>query len=139
MALREISDEQDRGRAPVVLGDESGEVAAIDLRDDVALVEYERHDDNRWSVLAALVVLNALDVISTVAVLAAGGTENNPLMRPLIEGVWPAVLVKTAVLVTIAWLLARCRDSRRIEIMMACATGWYIAVVAWNLAVLGFS
>ena len=84
-------------------------------------------------------MLNALDVISTVAVIAAGGTENNPLMRPLIEGVWPAVLLKTTVLILIAWLLHRCSDSRRIAVMMACTTGWYIAVVSWNVTVLAFA
>ena len=119
-----------------------GEVVAIDLRDDMTLVEYAERapvDDGRWRMLIALVVLNALDVITTAAVIGAGGTENNPLMRPLIEDVWPAVLLKTAVLLLIAWLLHRCSDSRRIVVMMACTTGWYLAVVSWNVTVLALA
>jgi len=129
---------------PVVVGEECGELVAIDLRDDMTLVEYapagdRSVEDGRWNVLIALVLLNVLDVISTVAVLAAGGTESNPLMRPLIEGVWPAVLLKTVVLVLVAWLLHRCSDSRRIAVMMACTAGWYIAVVSWNVTVFAFA
>jgi len=136
--LREMTGLPARTDVPVVIGDDRGELAAIDLRDDLTLVEYTRVDDSRWSVLAALVVLNILDVVSTAAVIAAGGTENNPLMRPLIDGIWAAVALKTLALLVIAWLLARCTDSRRIGVMMACTTGWYLAVVSWNLAILGF-
>ena len=127
-----------RTDVPVMIGDDRGELAAIDLRDDLTLVEYTRVDVSRWSVLAALVVLNVLDVVSTAAVIAAGGNESNPLMRPLIDGIWAAVALKTLVLFAIAWLLTRCTDSRRISVMMACTTGWYLAVVSWNLAILGF-
>ena len=136
--MREVSESVAPIDVPVVLGDVNGRLAAIDLRDDLTLVEYTRVDDSRWSVLAVLVLLNVLDVVSTAAVIAAGGTESNPLMRPLVEGIWPAVLLKGAVLLTIAWLLARSTDSRRIGVMMACTTGWYIAVVTWNLTILGF-
>ena len=136
--LREMTESPARTDVPVVIGDDRGGVAAIDLRDDLTLVEYTRVDDSRWSVLAALVVLNVLDVVSTAAVIAAGGNESNPLMRPLIDGIWAAVALKAVVLVAIGWLLARCSDSRRIGVMMACTTGWYIAVVSWNLAILGF-
>ena len=136
--LREITRLPARTDVPVVIGDDRSELTAIDLRDDLTLVEYTRVTDSRWSVLAALVVLNILDVVSTAAVIAAGGNENNPLMRPLIDGIWPAVALKTVVLLSIAWLLARCTDSRRIGVMMACTTGWYFAVVSWNLAILGF-
>jgi hypothetical protein len=135
----EIRPGADAPAPPVVLGDEDGELLSIDLRDDVALVEYTRTTDRRWSVLLLLVALNALDVITTVAVISAGGSENNPLMRPFVEAVWPAVALKAAVLITIAWLLARCEDSRRIEMMMVFATGWYLAVVSWNLTVLALA
>ena len=135
----EIRQGADTPAPPVVLGDEGGELLAIDLRDDVALVEYTRTADRRWSVLLLLVALNALDVITTLAVISAGGSENNPFMRPLVEAVWPAVALKAAVLIAIAWLLARCADSRRIELMMVFATGWYLAVVSWNLTVLSLA
>ena len=84
VASREVSELVAHADVPVVIGDDRGEFAAIDLRDDLTLVEYTRVDDSRWSVLAALTVLNVLDIISTAAVIAAGGDENNPLMRPLI-------------------------------------------------------
>ncbi len=138
VASREVSELVAHADVPVVIGDDRGEFAAIDLRDDLTLVEYTRVDDSRWSVLAALTVLNVLDIISTAAVIAAGGDENNPLMRPLIDGIWAAVALKAVVLLSIAWLLTRCVDSRRVGLMLACATGWYIAVVSWNLAILGF-
>ena len=138
VASREVSELVAHADVPVVIGDDRGELAAIDLRDDLTLVEYTRVDDSRWSVLAALTVLNVLDIISTAAVIAAGGDENNPLMRPLIDGIWAAVALKAVVLLSIAWLLTRCVDSRRVGLMPACATGWYIAVVSWNLAILGF-
>ena len=136
--LREMTGLRARTDVPVVIGDDRGELAAIDLRDDLTLVEYTRVNDSRWAMLAALVVLNILDVVSTAAVIAAGGNENNPLMRPLIDGIWAAVALKALVLLAIAWLLTRCNDSRRIGVMMACTTGWYFAVVSWNLAILGF-
>ena len=128
----------------MVVGDERGEVSAIDLRDDMVLVEYDPPEqapvtDGRWNVLIALVVLNVLDLITTAAVIAAGGSENNPLMRPLMEDFWPAVLAKTTVLVLVAWLLSRCSYNRRVAVMMACTTGWYTAVVSWNVTVLAFA
>jgi hypothetical protein len=43
------------------------------------------------------------------------------------------------VLIAIAWLFARCEDSRRIELMMVFATGWYLAVVSWNVTVLALA
>lgn len=121
----------------MVVGDRDGELTAIDLRDDLTLVEYSRpREDHRWTVLAVLVVLNALDVVTTMAVIAAGGHENNPLMRPLVDGVWPVILAKSVALGIVGLLLARCVRSRRVEVMMALATGWYLAVVCWNVAVL---
>ena len=139
VSLREFAEQHDAGRPPVVFHDRRGQVAVIDLRGDRTRVEYTPTDESRWSALIALAVLNALDVFSTVAVIAAGGTEGNPLMRPLIEGVWPAVIVKSLVLVVVALLLGRCSNSRRIKLMMAVTTGWYIAVVAWNLTILAFA
>lgn len=139
VSLREFAEEQSPGRAPGILHGPRAQVAVIDLRGDRTRVEYAPTDESRWSVVIALAVLNALDLLSTMAVIAAGGTEGNPLMRPLIEGVWPAVMVKALVLVIVAFLLGRCSNSRRIKLMMAVTTGWYIAVVAWNLTILAFA
>lgn len=160
MASTEASEGATGAAAMWASVDERRDIASLDLRQDPPVVEYAPDgtvgavedrssrrartadrsvDDNRWSVLAALAVLNVLDVASTAAVLAGGGTENNPLMRPLIESVWPAVLVKGAALGLVGWLLTRCTNSRRVEILMACATGWYLAVVSWNVTVLAFA
>jgi hypothetical protein len=139
VSLREFAEEHDAGGPPLVLHDPRRRVAVLDLRGERARVEYAPTVESRWPVLVALVVLNALDVLSTVAVLAAGGTEGNPLMRPLIDGVWPAIIVKSLVLVVVAVLLGRCSNSRRIRVMMAVTTGWYIAVVSWNVTILGFA
>ena len=47
VALREVSESVAPTDVPVVLGDVNGRLAAIDLRDDLTLVEYTRVDDNR--------------------------------------------------------------------------------------------
>lgn len=91
--------------------------------------------DARWRMFAALVVLNVVDVITTQLVLDRGGSEFNPLVKPMVDGTWQVVLAKGLVLVIIACLLTRSR-SRITEIALALTTGWYLAVVAWNLVVL---
>lgn len=92
--------------------------------------------DGRWSLFAALVVLNLLDVVTTKLVLDRGGTERNPFVRPFAEGMWDITAMKVAVLAIVGSLLLRCRGSRRVEVALAVTTGWYLAVVTWNLAVL---
>lgn len=83
-----------------------------------------------------LTILNLADVITTAMVLDRGGSESNPFVKPLVESIWQVGLLKAAILVIIAVLLTRCRDSRIADLSLAIATGWYLAVVMWNVAVL---
>ena len=92
--------------------------------------------DHRWPLYIALVVFNVLDLITTAVVLDRGGTERNPLVKPIVDGIWDVALVKGVVLVLVAVLLTRCRESRIADLALAGTTGWYIAVVIWNCAVL---
>ena len=92
--------------------------------------------DRRWSMFVGLAVLNVADVITTAMVLDRGGSESNPFVKPLVDDIWQVGLLKIAVLVIIAALLTRCRESRIAEFALAATTGWYLAVVMWNLAVL---
>lgn len=93
-------------------------------------------DDARWSMFGWLVVLNVLDVISTAMVLDSGGAERNPFVQPFVESLWQVTGLKVLVLVVIGSLLTRCAGSRIAELALAATTGWYVAVVSWNLMVL---
>lgn len=92
--------------------------------------------DPRWALYVGLVVLNVLDVITTAMVLDRGGAERNPFVQPFVDDMWQVGLLKAVVLVVIATLLARVRGSRIAELSLAGTTGWYLAVVSWNVAVL---
>lgn len=92
--------------------------------------------DAGWSLFVGLVVLNILDLITTALVLDRGGEERNPFVQPLVENMWHVGLLKAAVLVLVATLLTRCQGSRIAELSLAGTTGWYLAVVCWNVAVL---
>ena len=92
--------------------------------------------DHRWSLYVGLVVLNVLDLITTAVVLDRGGTERNPLVKPIVDGIWDVALVKGLVLALVAVLLTRCRDSRIADLALAGTAGWYLAVVMWNCVVL---
>ena len=92
--------------------------------------------DPRWTLFAGLVVLNVFDMITTALVLDRGGEERNPFVQPLVDNLWHVGLLKGLVLVLVATLLTRCRGSRIAELALAATTGWYLAVVSWNVAVL---
>jgi hypothetical protein len=92
--------------------------------------------DNRWSLYSVLIALNVFDLVTTAAVIDHGGSERNPLVQPIIDGIWMVALVKGLVLIVVAILLTRCRESRIADLALAGTTGWYIAVVIWNLVVL---
>lgn len=92
--------------------------------------------DQRWLLFAALVVLNVADVITTELVLARGGIETNPFIEPIVDDMVTVSLLKGMVLAIVGLLLLRCRDSRVVELALTLTTGWYIAVVGWNLTVL---
>ncbi len=92
-------------------------------------------DDQRWSLYLGLVVLNVIDVITTIAVLDRGGVEGNPFVKPIIDGVWQVSLLKALILLIVAVLLMRCQRSRVTDLALSATTGWYLAVVLWNLLV----
>jgi hypothetical protein len=88
------------------------------------------------ALLVALAALNLADLITTRLVLDRGGAEGNPLMRPLVEGLWPALSSKALCLVLIAALAVRCPRPRWTVRLLAPVTVWYGLVVAWNVVVL---
>ncbi|MEQ8840165.1 MAG: DUF5658 family protein [Acidimicrobiales bacterium] len=81
-------------------------------------------------------VLNVVDLITTVMVLDRGGVERNPFVQPIVDNMWHVGLLKGVVLVLVATLLTRCHGSRIAELALTLTTGWYLAVVSWNVAVL---
>lgn len=98
-----------------------------------------RPDDDRFLrtvLVSVLVGLNVADLLSTRIVLALGGAEGNPLVRPFVDGMWGVVLAKFAVLVLVAVLTLRTR-SRRLRVGLALVDLWYVGVVGWNLHLLG--
>ncbi|MFT5202650.1 MAG: putative membrane protein [Candidatus Aldehydirespiratoraceae bacterium] len=92
--------------------------------------------DTRWTLFLALVVLNIFDLITTAMVLDRGGSERNPFVQPFVENIGEVALLKGALLALIAALLTRVEGSRLSEFALAGTTGWYLAVVCWNAAVL---
>jgi hypothetical protein len=87
------------------------------------------------TLLAVLIALNIADLVSTHLVLGRGGSEGNPLVAPLIDGLWAAALVKGLVLVVIAVLALRSTSSR-MRIVLGAVDLWYLAVVCWNFHLL---
>jgi hypothetical protein len=87
------------------------------------------------TLVAILVGLNIADLLSTHLVLARGGIEGNPLVAPLISGLWAAAVLKGFVLVIIAVLAMR-TPSIRLRIVLGAVDVWYLGVVAWNLLLL---
>lgn len=92
--------------------------------------------DTLWTIYFGLVVLNVFDLITTSLVLDRGGSEGNPFVQPIVDNLWHVGLLKGAILLLISGLLTRVRGSRLSELALAAATGWYLAVVSWNVAVL---
>jgi len=90
----------------------------------------------RWQLFSALIVLNVLDIVTTDLVLRQGGVERNPFVQPLVHDMVQLSLLKAAVLSVVGLLIARASDSRLPDVALVGATGWYGAVISWNLAVL---
>jgi hypothetical protein len=81
-------------------------------------------------------VLNIADLVTTRLVLDRGGSEGNPVMAPLVEGMWAAALLKLGCVALIAVLAQRCLGSVRVRWGLLIVCSWYAAVVSWNLVVL---
>lgn len=86
--------------------------------------------------VALLTLLNAADLISTRLVLERGGVEGNPLMRPFVEGMWGAALLKFACLAVIAALVRCCPRSPQVLRGLTAVVAWYSVVVGWNVLTL---
>ncbi len=88
----------------------------------------------RWFLLAILGALNLLDLVTTRLVLDAGGTEANPIMAPIIHHPFAPALVKTGGFVLVAMVLKACPvRSRMVDRALVAVTGFYLAIVGWNL------
>ena len=110
----------------------------IDLRDDqpkvAVLRDVEQVLARRWFLLAILGALNLLDLVTTKLVLAAGGTEANPVMAPIIHHPFAPALVKTAGFVLVALVLKACPPrSALVDRALVFVTVLYTAIVSWNL------
>ncbi|RMH68479.1 MAG: hypothetical protein D6683_16830 [Actinomyces sp.] len=120
--------------------DLSGDDVVVDLTGPVARVWRRPRPwwlSEAWVLYAALVVLNLLDVVTTAAVLAAGGAEGNPVVRPYVDnGLGTVFGAKLLVLAVVAYLLTHSRGSRITDWALTFTTGWYLAVVTWNCWVL---
>jgi hypothetical protein len=86
--------------------------------------------------VAILAILNLADLVTTRLVLDRGGAEGNPVMRPFVNEVWDAALLKGSCVVLIAALVSRCSTSLRVRVGLALVVAWYAVVVTWNLAAL---
>ena len=86
--------------------------------------------------LAWLVALNLADLITTRAVLRAGGAESNPLMEPFVQNIFSAGLVKAFFILLIVALVFRTRRLERMLPVLGMVDLWYFFVVIWNLTVL---
>lgn len=93
--------------------------------------------DERWRLLAWLIVLNVADLVTTMLVLLGGGREHNPVMQPFVEEWWSSVLIKATVLGIIFLLLVRCCElSSTTRLALVAANLWYLGVLVWNLVIL---
>lgn len=91
----------------------------------------------RWLLAAALLVLNLVDVVLTKQVLAMGGAEMNPVMRPIMDDAASPFVVKSLIALFVGVLLLACpRTSKFPERAMAVVLVVYGVVAAWNLGVL---
>ncbi|MDQ4096892.1 MAG: DUF5658 family protein [Actinomycetota bacterium] len=85
----------------------------------------------RSMLVAALLLLNVLDVLTTQASLANGGVELNPLSRWLIDNGMLAH-AKVSVTAFIAVAAAAASNNRRVSELLARVTAFYILVVGAN-------
>ena len=91
----------------------------------------------RWIMAAALISLNLLDVVTTKLILAAGGSEANPVMQPFVSSPVAAYALKLSMAVGVAVLLLKApRASRLADRAVLLAIGVYTAVIGWNIGLL---
>jgi len=84
-----------------------------------------------------LLTLNALDIVTTLAILSLGGTESNPAMVSVMERWWTPILVKGGVLALMWMVVLRTPlRSKVAEVGLVLAWVFYAGVVLWNTLLL---
>ncbi|MEM9201673.1 MAG: DUF5658 family protein [Actinomycetota bacterium] len=106
----------------------------MQLEAQVQTATLAMHAQRRW-LFGLLVTLNLLDVVTTELVLQAGGVETNPIMQPVVHSVPMVILIKVVALGAAGMLLARARPSLPVDVALTLVTGWYTAVIVWNVLV----
>jgi hypothetical protein len=86
--------------------------------------------------VGALVILNALDIATTMQVLALGGVEGNPIMRPFVGQAWTMILIKSLGLALVAVVVDRTDQSPIVRRALWATVLLYAWVVVNNLEVL---
>lgn len=100
-----------------------------------AVPDERTHRTLRLVALGLLVVLNALDILSTEAFLRAGVEEGNPLAVAAVEGGW-MIYVKAALLIGLGYRFVRRPPTLGSTCVVWCVVGIYCTVVYVNLLVL---
>lgn len=88
--------------------------------------------NKRPFMLAMLVILQFLDIATTNAVLAQGGTEANPVMAPIIHNPFLPLALKLGVVGVFGFFAYRCTPRFGAAVLSIAAIG-YLSVVGWNL------
>ena len=99
------------------------------------LADERRHRTIRLVALGLLVVLNALDILTTEAFLRAGVKEGNPIAVAAVEGGW-MIYVKAVLLLGLGVRFARRRPTLGSTCVAWFVVGIYCMVVYVNLMVL---
>lgn len=86
--------------------------------------------------LAGLILLNVLDVVTTLFALSIGGHEGNPLMAPIAGHPWALVLTKVGFIVIFVSAVRRA-PLRRGHAASVFACGLYTTVVVSNILTIG--
>jgi hypothetical protein len=91
----------------------------------------------RWYLVAILAILNLLDVLTTRWIINHGGSEQNPILRPIIHDPVAPLLIKLGLCLLIGSLvLAAPRRSRLADAGLVGIVIVYTCVIGWNIAVL---
>jgi hypothetical protein len=91
----------------------------------------------RWLMAGFLLVMNVADVYLTKAILARGGVEANPIMRPVIGHAVSPVAIKVIVSLGVgALLLAAPVRSRFADVAVTLVVVIYVLITGWNIGVL---
>jgi hypothetical protein len=113
------------------------ERTAEDVTESVASSVDRSIPIRRWYLVAILVILNLLDVLTTRWIINHGGSEQNPILRPIIHDPLAPLLIKLGLCLVIGSLvLAAPRRSRFADLGLVAIVAVYTCVIGWNVAVL---